>query len=288
MAVVRDPGGFAEAYLQTAAAARALFGDGRVYVERFLVGARHVEVQILCDRYGAGIHLGERDCSVQRRHQKLVEEMPSTRLTPELRATMGAAAVRGALAVRYSGAGTVEFLVDSAGRFFFMEMNARIQVEHPVTEMTTGIDLVREQIRVAAGQPLDLDQEQVTFSGAAIECRINAEDPDRGFAPTPGILDVFDLPGGPWTRIDSGYTAGGRVSPYYDPLLAKVIVWAPDRMQALARMQRALAELRVEGRGLATTVAFHRAILRDPTFRAGEHSVDFVDDFMTTGKGSSS
>ncbi len=287
MAVVRDPDDFVEAYLRTTAAAHAVFGDDRVYVERFLVGARHVEVQVLCDNDGAGIHLGERDCSVQRRHQKLIEEMPSTRLTPELRAAMGAAAVRGALAVRYRGAGTVEFLVDSAGRFYFMEMNARIQVEHPVTEMTTGIDLVREQIRIAAGQPLGLRQEQVTFSGAAIECRINAEDPDRGFAPTPGVLDVLEFPGGPWTRIDSGCAAGGRVSPHYDSLLAKVIVWAPDRVQALARMDRALGELRVEGRGLATTAAFHRAILRDPTFRAGEHSIDFVDRFMTAAKGGS-
>jgi acetyl-CoA carboxylase biotin carboxylase subunit len=287
MAVVHEPADFDDAYLRTTAAAHAVFGDSRVYVERFLVGARHVEVQVLCDAYGAGVHLGERDCSVQRRHQKLIEEMPSTRLSPELRAAIGAAAVQGALAVGYRGAGTVEFLVDSAGNFYFMEMNARIQVEHPVTEMTTGVDLVREQIRLAAGQALGLRQDDVAFSGAAIECRINAEDPDRGFAPAPGVLDVLELPGGPWTRVDTWCTTGTRVTPHYDSLLAKVIVWAPDRAQALARMDRALAELRVEGPGVATTAAFHRAILRDPTFRAGEHSIGFVERFRSTEEGSS-
>jgi len=286
MTVVRDPLEFPEAYLRTTAAAHAVFRDGSVYVERFLTGARHVEVQVLCDTYGAGIHLGERDCSVQRRHQKLIEEAPSTRLTPELRTAMGEAALRGVLSLGYTGAGTVEFLLDDTGRFYFMEMNARIQVEHPVTEMTTGIDLIREQIRVAAGEPLGIRQEDVTFSGAAIECRINAEDPDRGFAPTPGVIDVLELPGGPWTRVDSGYTAGAQITPHYDSLLAKVVVWAPDRTQALARMGRALGEIRVEGRGVATTAGLHRAILRHPTFCAGEHSIHFVDEFMTEKKGS--
>jgi acetyl-CoA carboxylase biotin carboxylase subunit len=285
MTVVWEPREFPDAYARTTAAAHAVFRDPNVYVERFLANARHVEVQVLCDAYGAGVHLGERDCSVQRRHQKLIEETPSTRLTPPLRAAMGEAAVRGARAVGYRGAGTVEFLLDDEGRFYFMEMNARIQVEHPVTELTTGIDLIREQIRVAAGEPLDIEQQQVGYTGAAIECRINAEDPDRGFAPTAGVIDVLELPGGPWTRVDSGYTAGARISPHYDSLLAKVIVWAPDRLQALARMQRALGELRVEGRGLATTASLHQAILRDPTFRAGEHSIEFVDNFMTQRKG---
>jgi acetyl-CoA carboxylase, biotin carboxylase subunit len=240
-----------------------------------------VEIQVLCDNHGNGIHLGERDCSVQRRHQKLIEETPSTRLSSRLRAEMGQAAVRGALAVGYRGAGTVEFLLGDDGRFYFMEMNARIQVEHPVTEMTTGIDLIREQIRIAAGAPLAVSQDGVAFSGAAIECRINAEDPARGFAPTPGVLDVLDLPGGPWTRVDCGYTAGARVSPHYDSLVAKIITWAPDREQALARMDRALGELRVEGRGLATTAGFHRTILRHPTFRAGAHTIHFVDELTT-------
>ncbi len=281
MTVVHNPGEFREAYRNTRAAAHAVFGDDTVYIERFLTGASHVEVQILGDLYGNVIHFGERDCSVQRRHQKLIEEAPCRRLTSTQREEIGAAAVRGARALGYSGAGTVEFLLDQDGRFFFMEMNARIQVEHPVTEMITGVDLVQEQIRVAAGEPLSLRQHDVGLTGAAIECRINAEDPDRGFIPAPGVLDVFDLPAGPWTRVDSGYLPGARVSPYYDPLLAKLIVWAPNREQALARMDRALSEVRIEGRGVVTTVGFHRSILRHPVFRAGEHSIHFVDQLST-------
>ncbi|MGH3917543.1 MAG: acetyl-CoA carboxylase biotin carboxylase subunit [Pseudonocardiaceae bacterium] len=281
MTVVHDPQEFREAYRNTRAAAHAVFGDDAVYVERFLTGASHIEVQVVGDLYGNVVHLGERDCSVQRRHQKLIEEAPCGRLTSTQREEIGAAAVRGALAVGYSGAGTVEFLLDENQRFYFMEMNARIQVEHPVTEMITGVDLVQEQIRVAAGEPLSLTQRDVHLTGAAIECRINAEDPARGFAPAPGVLDVFDLPAGPWTRVDSGYVPGARVTPYYDSLLAKLIVWAPDRVRALARMDRALGEFRVEGRGVVTTVGFHRSILRHPVFRAGTHSLDFVDQFLT-------
>jgi acetyl-CoA carboxylase, biotin carboxylase subunit len=285
MAVVAGPGDFADAYAGTTATAQAVFRDGRVYVERFLTGARHVEVQVLCDAYGAGIHLGERDCSVQRRHQKLVEESPSSRLTPAARDAMGAAAVRGALAVGYTGAGTVEFLLGDDGRFYFMEMNARIQVEHTVTEMTTGIDLIQEQLRIAAGESLGLAQNEIRINGHAVECRINAEDPDRGFAPTAGRLDVLDWPGGPWTRIDSGYAVGDRVSPCYDSLIAKIVTWAPDRTRALARMDRALGEVRVAGRGVSTTVDFHREILRHPTFRSGAHSIHFIDDLMREEKG---
>ena len=282
MTVVHASEDLRDAYLTTRSTAHAVFRDSTVYLERFLVGARHVEIQILCDDHGNGIHLGERDCSVQRRHQKLVEEAPSTRLTPQVRAEMGAASVRGALSVGYTGAGTLEFLVDDRGRFSFMEMNARIQVEHPVTEMTTGIDLVAEQIRIAGGQPLSVTQDQVTIRGAAVECRINAEDPERGFAPTPGRLDVLDLPTGPWTRVDTGYRAGDHVPPYYDSLLAKVVVWGPDRATALARMHRALAELRVGGAGVATTAGFSRTVLAHPAFRAGEHTIAFVDDLMST------
>jgi acetyl-CoA carboxylase biotin carboxylase subunit len=282
MTVVDAPGDLREAYLSTRATALAVFRDSAVYLERFLVGARHVEIQVLCDAHGGAVHLGERDCSVQRRHQKLVEEAPSPRLDAAVRAEMGAAAVRGALSVGYTGAGTLEFLVDDQDRFFFMEMNARIQVEHPVTEMTTGIDLVAEQIRIASGRPLSVAQDQVAIRGAAVECRINAEDPVRGFAPTAGPLDVLDLPSGPWTRVDTGYRAGGHVSPYYDSLLAKVVVWAPDRPAALARMHRALAELRVCGDGIATTAGFHRTVLSHPVFRAGEHTIDFVDDLTRT------
>jgi len=275
--VAAEPADFAAAYRATRQHAQAVFGDSSVYVERYLTGARHVEVQVLADAYGNAVHLGERDCSVQRRHQKLLEEAPSSRLDPEQREALGALAVRGTLAVGYTGAGTLEFLLDAQGRSWFMEMNARIQVEHPVTEMVTGIDLVREQIRIAAGWPLAVAQGDIALTGAALECRINAEDPARGFAPTPGRLAELGLPAGPWTRVDSGYRPGDTVPPNYDSLLAKVVVWAPDRAAALDRMDRALAELRVTGPGLATTADFHRRVLRDPRFRAGGHDLTFVD-----------
>ena len=275
--VVREPSAFAEAYASTRRTAQAVFRDSTVYVERYLDRARHIEVQVLVDEHGNGIHLGERDCSVQRRHQKLLEEAPAIGLSPEQRAEIGAVAVAGALAVDYTGAGTLEFLLDERGNFSFMEMNARIQVEHPVTEMVTGIDLVREQIRIAAGEPLSVKQEDVVLTGAAIECRINAEDPKRNFAPTPGVLDVFEVPGGPGVRVDSGYTAGSRVSEHYDSLVAKVIVWAPDREQAMNRMSRALDELRVSGRGVSTTAQLHQQLLASPVIRAGEHHTGFLD-----------
>ncbi|MGY1686243.1 acetyl-CoA carboxylase biotin carboxylase subunit [Geodermatophilus sp. SYSU D00804] len=277
MTVVHDPADFAEAFATTRTVARAVFRDPTVYVERYLSGARHVEVQVLCDAHGNGVYLGERDCSLQRRHQKLLEEGPAGHLTPEQRAGLGEMAVRGALSVGYSGAGTVEFLVDDAGRAYFMEMNARIQVEHPVTELLTGVDLVREQLLVAGGERLGLRQEDVVVRGAAIECRINAEDPARGFAPAPGRLDVLRVPDGPWTRFDTGYRQGDEVSPHYDSLLGKLVVWAPDREQAVRRMDRALAELRVEGPGVHTTAALHRALLRDPDVRADRHDVQFLD-----------
>jgi acetyl-CoA carboxylase, biotin carboxylase subunit len=276
MTVVHAPGEFAEAFTATRAVARAVFRDPAVYVERYLTRARHVEVQVLCDGHGAGIHLGERDCSLQRRHQKLLEEGPAAHLTPEQRADLGALAVRGALSVGFTGAGTMEFLVDDAGAYF-MEMNARIQVEHPVTELLTGVDLVREQLLVAGGRRLHLQQEDVVTRGAAIECRINAEDPARGFAPAPGHLDVLQVPGGPWTRFDTGYRQGDDVSPHYDSLLGKLVVWAPDRDQAVRRMDRALAELRVEGPALHTTIALQRAMLRHPDVRADRHDIEFLD-----------
>jgi acetyl-CoA carboxylase biotin carboxylase subunit len=277
MTVVRGPEDFTEAFSTTQTVARAVFRDPTVYVERYLSGARHVEVQVLCDAHGNGISLGERDCSLQRRHQKLLEEGPAGHLTPAQRAELGELAVRGALSVGYTGAGTVEFLVDDAGRAYFMEMNARIQVEHPVTELLTGVDLVREQLLVAGGEPLWLRQEDVVVRGAAIECRINAEDPARGFAPAPGRLDVLRVPDGPWTRFDTGYRQGDEVSPHYDSLLGKLVVWAPDREQAMRRMDRALAELRVEGPGVRTTAALHRALLRDADVRADRHDVQFLD-----------
>ena len=277
MTVVTAPEQFAEAFVATRAVARAVFRDPTVYVERYLTHARHVEVQILCDGHGSGIHLGERDCSLQRRHQKLLEEGPAGHLSPEQRAELGALAVRGALSVGYTGAGTMEFLVDGEGRAYFMEMNARIQVEHPVTELLTGVDLVREQILVAGGRRLQLRQEDVVTRGAAIECRINAEDPAHGFAPAPGHLDVLRAPGGPWTRFETGYRQGDDVSPHYDSLLGKLVVWAPDRDQAIRRMDRALAELRVEGPGLRTTIDLHRALLRHPDVRADRHDIEFLD-----------
>jgi acetyl-CoA carboxylase biotin carboxylase subunit len=267
----------AVAFQQTRATAAAIFGDGRVYLERYLAGARHVEVQVLCDRHGNGIHLGDRDCSTQRRHQKLVEEAPAPNLPDRTRAAMGAAAVRGALEVGFSGVGTMEFLVDTAGEFYLMEMNARLQVEHPVTEMVTGIDLVEQQIRVAAGERLALCQRDVVLRGSAVECRINAEDPDHDFRPTPGLVERFLIPGGAFTRVDTHVFTGYVVPPHYDSLLAKLVVWAPDRPAALARARRALDELVIEGPQIRTTASFATQVVNHPLFRAAEHTTELVD-----------
>jgi acetyl-CoA carboxylase biotin carboxylase subunit len=280
MSVVRTEAEFAKAYRETKAAAQALFGDGRVYVERYLDKARHVEIQILADTHGNVIQLGERDCSAQRRHQKLVEETPAPGLPDRVRDAMGRAAVRGARSAGYVGAGTFEFLVDQTGAFYFMEVNCRIQVEHPVTEMVTGVDLVQEQIRIAAGERLRIRQQDVVLRGAAVECRVNVEDPDRGFAPAPGLLDEFVPPGGPFVRVDTHGYPGYRVPADYDSLLAKVVVWAPDRAQALDRMQRALAEFRIAGRGVRTTAGFLTELLGDPTFRSGRHTTSIVDEVL--------
>jgi acetyl-CoA carboxylase, biotin carboxylase subunit len=277
MTVVTEPADLAEAFSATRVTARAVFRDPTVYIERYLAHARHVEVQVLCDEHGNGVFLGERDCSLQRRHQKLLEEGPAGHLSPGQRAELGRLAVHGALSVGYTGAGTMEFLVDGSGSAYFMEMNARIQVEHPVTELLTGVDLVREQILVACGRRLQVRQEEIIPRGAAIECRINAEDPTRGFAPAPGRLDLLRVPDGPWTRFDTGYRQGDEVSPHYDSLLGKLVVWAPDRDQAIRRMDRALAEMRVEGPGVRTTIALHRALLRDPDVAADRHDVQFLD-----------
>ncbi|MFC5183726.1 acetyl-CoA carboxylase biotin carboxylase subunit [Actinomadura harenae] len=281
--VVHHPGDLAAAYAATRRDARALFGDDRVYVERYVTGARHVEVQVLCDRYRNALHLGERDCSVQRRNQKLIEETPAPRLPGELLDAMRGSAVRGALAADYVGAGTFEFLVDRHGEFHFMEVNSRLQVEHPVTEMATGLDLVREQIRIAAGEPLGLRQQDVRPRGVAIECRINAEDPERDFAPSPGLLTEFRPPGGPFVRVDTHATAGMGISPAYDSLVAKVIVWAPDRSGAIARMRRALAELRVGGPSIRTTSDFLVRVLEHPSFVAAEHDTSIVAEMRRAG-----
>ncbi|GAA1324684.1 acetyl-CoA carboxylase biotin carboxylase subunit [Pseudonocardia xinjiangensis] len=277
MAVVRDSASFGDTYRRTRAGAKAVFGDSRVYVERYLDSARHVEVQVLCDAHGAGVHLGARDCSVQRRHQKLVEETPAPGLPAATVRAMGEAAVRGVLAAGYVGAGTVEFLVDGQGQFSFMEVNCRLQVEHPVTEMVTGLDLVAEQLRIAAGEPLGYHQDDVRLWGAAVECRINAEDPDRDFAPTPAVVEQFETPGGPFVRVDTHVASGYRIPPDYDSLLAKVVVWGADREAALRRMDRALSELRITGDRLATTTAFLRSVLAHPEFAAGTHDTALLD-----------
>jgi len=277
MTVVRQRADVPRLFRETRATAQRLFGDDRLYLERYLDHARHVEVQLLCDRHGAGVHLGTRDCSVQRRNQKLVEEAPAPGLPRALLEAMSAGALRAVLAAGYCGVGTAEFLVDEDGRHYFMEINSRLQVEHPVTEMVTGIDLVQEQLHVAAGRPLRLTQQDVELSGVAVECRVNAEDPDRAFAPTPGVLDAFVLPGGPFTRVDTHGFPGLRIGPDYDSLLAKVAVWAPDRDGALDRMDRALGELVVDGGGVRTTTPFLRRVLRDPEFRAVRHATALVD-----------
>ncbi|MFB3819242.1 MAG: acetyl-CoA carboxylase biotin carboxylase subunit [Candidatus Methylomirabilales bacterium] len=264
-----------EAALATAAAeAEAAFGDPSVYLERFLPDPRHVEIQVLADAEGRTIHLGERDCSIQRRHQKLVEESPSPALGQELRRAMGEAAIKVAAAAGYRNAGTVEFLLDEQGRFYFMEMNTRIQVEHPVTETVTGLDLVKAQIRIAAGEPLWIRQDDVGLSGHAIECRINAEDPER-FLPSPGTLTHFRAPGGPGVRVDTHAYAGYTIPSFYDSLLAKVIVHGRDRQEAVARMRRALDETLVEG--VKTTIPVHQALLQHPSFLAGRTSTRFLE-----------
>jgi len=280
MSIVHRKEDLPTAFQQIRATASAIFGDGRVYLERYLAGARHVEVQVLCDEHGNGVHLGDRDCSTQRRHQKLVEEAPAPNLSDRTRAAMRAAAVAGAHAVGFTGAGTMEFLVDDAGDFYLMEMNARLQVEHPVTEMVTGIDLVEQQIRVACGEVLPFTQSQIVLTGSAIECRINAEDPDRDFLPTPGRLDEFVPPGGAFTRVDTHAFPGYIIPSFYDSLLAKLLVWAPDRAGAVARMSRALSELVVDGPQVCTTARFATEIVRHPLFRAAEHTTDLVDKII--------
>ncbi|GIG92076.1 acetyl-CoA carboxylase biotin carboxylase subunit [Plantactinospora endophytica] len=284
MSVVHDRDRLLPAYRSTRAAARTAFGNDDVYLERYWPRARHVEVQVLADQHGTVLHLGERDCSVQRRHQKLIEESPAPELPDGVADRLAEYAVRGARAVGYTGAGTFEFLIDGS-ETALIEVNCRIQVEHPVTEMVTGIDLVREQLRVAAGLPLTLTQPEVRPRGVAVECRINAEDPTRDFAPSPGRLDRFVPPGGPFVRVDTHAYPGWRVPPEYDSLLAKVVAWAPDRAQALARLDRALAELRVDGPGVRTTRDLVREILADPVFRAGRHTTSFLDSaaFRNTG-----
>src|SRR5690606_25767468 len=260
------------------AEARAAFSDDTVYLERAIDGARHIEVQILADTAGTVVHTFERDCSVQRRRQKLIEEAPAPGLPARTRADINDAAVRLARQVGYLGAGTVEFLLTPSGEFFFIEMNTRIQVEHPISEAITGVDLVSEQLRIAAGEPISFGQDEVGIRGAAVELRINAEDPDNRFQPTPGTLTRLDLPGGPGVRVDTGFVAGDRISPFYDSMIAKVICSGPDRDTALARARQALAELRVEG--VPTTVSVHRRLLDEPDVRAGAVHTRWLEELM--------
>ncbi len=256
--------------------AKAAFGNDDIYIERYIEGARHIEIQILADNHGNVIHLGERECSIQRRHQKLIEESPSAALDPKLREKMGKAAVKAAKAVNYSSAGTVEFVVDTNGNFYFIEMNTRVQVEHPVTEMVTGVDIVKEQIRIAAGEKLPYSQKDITLRGHSIECRINAEDPENNFMPSPGKVQNIHFPGGPGVRVDSHMYNGCAIPSHYDSLIAKLIVHAQDRPSAIARMKRALSEFTVKG--VDTTIPFHMKVLDNPTFISGNYTTKFIDE----------
>jgi acetyl-CoA carboxylase biotin carboxylase subunit len=283
MRVAKDEDEFLTAFGMARSEAGAAFGDDSVYVEKYLARPRHIEFQILGDTHGRIVHLGERDCSIQRRHQKLLEEAPSPALSPELRAAMGEAAVRGAKAIDYVGAGTIEMLLNEDNSFYFMEMNTRIQVEHPVTEMCTGFDLVKEQIRAAAGLPLSLPDVEIQLRGHAIECRINAEDPARNFAPSPGTITTFHLPGGPGVRVDTHAYAGYKVPQYYDSLLGKLIVHASTRDEAIARMKRALMETVIEG--VHTTIPFLLQVMDNPEFIAGEVDTKSLERWMSSERG---
>ncbi len=264
-------------YPTATAEALSAFGRGELYLERYFTEPRHVEIQLLGDAHGNMLYLGERDCSVQRRHQKLIEESPSPAVTPEIRKRMGETAARGALEAGYVNAGTIEFLYDKDNSYYFMEMNTRIQVEHPVTECVTGVDLVRAQILVAAGEELPYKQKDIRFEGHALECRINAEDPFNDFKPSPGTLTAFNLPGGPGVRIDTHCYGGYQVPPNYDSMIAKLIVHAPTRDQAIARMLRALDEFVIEG--VKTTIPLHKRILKHPQFVKGEYTTKFLEQY---------
>src|SRR6187402_2324948 len=281
MRVVRNPGELANALRTAQREAEAAFGNGDVYIEKYLESPRHIEFQIIGDHHGNVVHLGERECSIQRRHQKLIEEAPSPALSDKIRKKMGSVVVDAAKAVQYTNAGTFEFLMDKDGKFYYMETNTRLQVEHPVTEMVTGIDIVKEQIRIAAGERLSFKQSEVTFTGHAIECRVNAEDPET-FAPSPGVIHAFSLPGGPGVRVDTCAHTECTISPYYDSLIAKVITWGRDRQEAIARMKRTLDMTVIEG--IRTSVPLHLKILNEADFQAGRLSTAFMDRFMPQPK----
>jgi acetyl-CoA carboxylase biotin carboxylase subunit len=284
MRVVENAADLPQALKTAQREAEAAFGIGDVYIEKYVVAPRHIEFQVLGDHYGSVVSLGERECSIQRRHQKLVEESPSVALTEKVRRKMGAIVVDAARAVQYANAGTFEFLMDKDGRFYFMEVNTRLQVEHPVTEMVTGIDIVKEQIRIAAGERLSFKQSEITFTGHAIECRINAEDPET-FTPSPGTIHAFSIPGGPGVRFDTAAHTECTIPPYYDSLIAKVITYGRDRQEAIGRMRRVLEMTVIEG--IKTTIPLHLKILADPDFQAGRLSTAFMDRYQVqrNGKG---
>lgn len=276
MRVVESPDEFPQALQSAANEAKSAFGDGRVFIEKFLVRPRHIEIQILSDQHGNHIHLCERECSIQRRHQKVIEECPSPVMTDELRARMGEAAINMARRSNYVGAGTVEFMVDQDLSFYFLEVNTRLQVEHPVTELATGLDLVREQVRVAEGEPLTLKQKDIQLSGHAIECRIYAENPQENFMPSTGQLKQYRIPAGPGVRVDSGVAVNLEVPIYYDPMIAKLAVWGRTRDEAIERTLRALEEYRIAG--LYTTIGFHQVVLKNKKFRSGDLSTKFLNE----------
>jgi acetyl-CoA carboxylase, biotin carboxylase subunit len=284
MRIVRAPGDLAQAFRAAQAEAKAAFGVPDVYIEKYVEGPRHVEIQVMADTKGNVVHLGERECSIQRRHQKIVEEAPSPIVTEKLRKRMGRTAVEAAAAVQYVSAGTVEFLVNAEGNYYFMEMNTRIQVEHGVTELITGRDLVKEQIHVAAGEPLSFAQKDVTFTGHALECRVNAEDPVT-FVPSPGTIRHFHVPGGPGVRVDTFAHEGCEISPYYDSLVGKIMTHGRDRKEAIARMKRCLDLTVVEG--IRTNIPLHRRILDDPDFVAGRIDTRFMERFAPVKKAAS-
>jgi acetyl-CoA carboxylase, biotin carboxylase subunit len=282
MRLVRTPGELTGALRAARAEASAAFGDASVYIEHYVEEPRHIEIQVLADAHGGVVYLGERECSIQRRHQKLVEESPSPFVTPEMRRRMGEAACRVAASVGYVNAGTVEFLVDRERNFYFLEMNTRLQVEHPVTELVTGRDLVKDQLRIAAGEKLGFGQDDVALRGWAIECRVNAEDPFASFIPSPGKVVGLRAPGGPWVRDDTGVYAGCTIPRFYDTLMAKLIVWGPDRDAAIARMTRALGEYTVAG--VQTTIPILQRIVAHPDFVAGRLSTGFMERLLAADK----
>ena len=278
MRIAENEAGLKKGYQMARTEAEAAFGNPEVYLEKYITNPRHIEFQILGDRFGNVIHLGERDCSLQRRHQKLLEESPSPAVDEKLRARMGEAAVKGAKSVKYESAGTVEFLVDQSQNFYFMEMNTRIQVEHPVTEEVTDIDLIKEQIRLAYGEKLGLAQDDITLKGHAIECRINAEDPDKGFLPAPGTITSFHVPGGHRIRVDTHAYAKYVIPPYYDSMIAKLIAHGKNREEAILKARRALDEFIIEG--IPTTIEFHKKILRDERFISGNFNTSLIEEIL--------